>query len=483
MKHSALLLFTAIATLTNLTYAKQKNPADYKLVVHVLSSAHETELVYRGTDCTSTGYGEIDESDTLAARVYTTCSPDLAAHQYVFTEFDVTNTDPAINNTVRFLGQCADVSGAALASNILGGLGNAMAAAGGTPEQQAQADRRARRTQPLPPSGKCYLALGDYAGRWQKGKLELLVAQSNKKYTSVRFIVAAVTIKQNSTSVQSSVTAKQKLATAPPTLELSQDCPPRMTRVATSYGSYCKGQDDSASKNDIFASAHAEASPTLTHSHFSDSGPTQACPQGMTRIPTSYGSYCGTVAQMDSALTQTLPKPKETPNSPAASKADTQCHFLIMQLNEATARFDLNTANANMEQQAARMKQLEDWTEQLDACVMQSPGELSLEDWQHTVLLQGELQSEFYKSSAAINAASGSNIVSNLDPSCRANDQQWLNDYNDLVHRYNALVREYNDQRALIIRLIATPPPLPSTPTFVHCSTLNFGTIGSIDCY
>jgi Rap1a immunity proteins len=285
MKHSVLLLLTAIAYVATPAYAKDKNPADYRLIVHVLASSRETQLVYRGKDCTSSAYGEIDETDTLTARVYTTCSTNWAAYRYAFAEFDVTNTDPTVNNTVRFLGQCANASGAAQASRILGGLGNAMAAAGGTSDQQAQAEQRSRRVQPIPPSTKCDLAPGDYAGRWQKGELELLLARRNGKYATVSFVVSVVTQQQKSQSAQ-------------PTSGVSQDCPLGTTRATTSYGSYCKKQDESTSRDATFSLVPREANPSLTRNGVTDSDLTQDCPQGLTRVATSYGSYCGRQDQL-----------------------------------------------------------------------------------------------------------------------------------------------------------------------------------------
>jgi len=236
MKHSALLLLLAVPCFIPLAPGKEKNPADYPLVVHVLASSRETQLVYRGTDCTSSAYGEIDETDTPTARVYTTCSPNWAAYRYAFAEFDVTNTDPTVNNTARVLGQCANASGVARASSIIGGLGNAMAAAGGTPDQRAQAEQNSRRAQPVPPAAKCNVVPGDYRGRWQKGKLELLAYENGKQIT-VSFVVSVVTVKQDT---------RQDIPTAQPISSSSQDCPNGMTRIPTSYGSYCGTQIQAA---------------------------------------------------------------------------------------------------------------------------------------------------------------------------------------------------------------------------------------------
>ena len=60
------LLLSMLLTAWASVFAKDKNPADYPLHVNVLSSAHETQFIYRGTDCTSTGYGEITPPSALA---------------------------------------------------------------------------------------------------------------------------------------------------------------------------------------------------------------------------------------------------------------------------------------------------------------------------------------------------------------------------------------------------------------------------------
>jgi hypothetical protein len=191
------LLLSVILTAWASGFAKDKNSADYPLHVNVLSSAHETQFVYRGTDCTSTAYGEITGVDTVTARVYTTCDPNWAAQHYVFTEMDVTSPDPTIGNTVRFLGQCADLSKGAGWAKGLGALANGMAAAGGTPEQRETANRNARRAQPVPPSSKCNLLPGDYSGRFENGVLEVLLPGSKKdRYESVHYKLTPVIMKQ-----------------------------------------------------------------------------------------------------------------------------------------------------------------------------------------------------------------------------------------------------------------------------------------------
>jgi hypothetical protein len=65
----------------------------------------------------------------------------------------------------------------------------------------------------------------------------------------------------------------------------------------------------------------------------------------------------------------------------------------------------------------------------------------------------------------------------------RAKDQEWLSNYNALVHKYNDLVRDYNEQRDLLIRVSTAPRALPPARQIVHCSTFSSGNIGWIDCY
>jgi hypothetical protein len=196
MSKSRLLISILLTTWAS-AFAKDENPADYPLHVSVLSSAHETQFIYRGTDCTSTGYGEITGVDTVTARVYTTCDPNWAAQHYVFTEMDVTSSDPTVANTVRFLGQCADLNKGAGWAKAIGVLGNGMAAAGGTPDQRDQANRNARRAQPVPPSSKCVLFPGNYSGRFENGVLEVLLPGSKKdKYDSVHYKLTPVVMKQ-----------------------------------------------------------------------------------------------------------------------------------------------------------------------------------------------------------------------------------------------------------------------------------------------
>jgi hypothetical protein len=72
-----------------------------------------------------------------------------------------------------------------------------MAAAGGTPDQRDQANRNARRAQPVPPSSKCVLFPGNYSGRFENGILELLLPGSKKdKYDSVHYKLTPVVMKQ-----------------------------------------------------------------------------------------------------------------------------------------------------------------------------------------------------------------------------------------------------------------------------------------------
>jgi hypothetical protein len=161
----------------------------------------------------------------------------------------------------------------------------------------------------------------------------------------------------------------------------------------------------------------------------------------------------------------------------------TPCHTLIAKLSEITARFEASPSDVSMEQHLARMQQLQDWMKQLDECVVNMPDQLTPKDWQNAVFIEGKLEGEFFRTSAAIDSQSGSSALATLSQSCRANYQRWQDDYNDLAHKYNDLVRDYNGQRDIIVRMVAAPPPLPPARQIVHCSTFSSGNIGWIDCY
>jgi hypothetical protein len=174
---------------------------------------------------------------------------------------------------------------------------------------------------------------------------------------------------------------------------------------------------------------------------------------------------------------------KAVVRSVSSQSQNAPCRALIAKLNGIAATFSPSPSNASGEQRLADMEQLEGWREQLGDCVINSPAQLTTKDWQNAVFLQSELTRKFDDESQASKAEEGQETLRVNVELFNADKQQWLSDYNDLAHKYNALVRDYNDQRDLIIRLVATPPALPPARTFVHCSTFNFGMVGSIDCY
>jgi hypothetical protein len=174
-------------------------------------------------------------------------------------------------------------------------------------------------------------------------------------------------------------------------------------------------------------------------------------------------------------------------SSKAAGGSTTQrsasCHDLIVQAAAVRVEWDANAPDLEKEL-SANQQRLSVWMNQLDECVSQHPEQLSTDDWQKVVFVYARMQREFdadFEARVATSSAEASGDQQNKK--VRDQDQQSLNDYNALVHKYNDLVRDYNNQRDLILRLIATPPPLAPARTFVHCSTFNFGTIGSVDCY
>lgn len=140
---------------------------------------------------------------------------------------EVTSAEPGLTSTMRYLGECTEKSKAARWGRMLGAVGNAGAAAGGTPEQQQQAQINVRRVQPIPPAAKCNLARGNYVGRFDSGVLEVLV--TGKKNDTVRHAVTPVVVKEP-TSEHSATGASLKSApqlqpsSAPaPTLDSSQN--------------------------------------------------------------------------------------------------------------------------------------------------------------------------------------------------------------------------------------------------------------------
>ena len=144
----------------------------------------------------------------------------------------------------------------------------------------------------------------------------------------------------------------------------------------------------------------------------------------------------------------------------------------ILMLRDQVRRFE-PSSHTNAQERLAGMQRLQNWTEELDECVVKSASALSIKDWQNAVFLDSQLTRKFDAESEAIKAEEGQHTLQANYELFKARQQQWLNEYNDLVHKYNDLVRDYNGQRDLIIRLIATPPPLPPVRTFVHCSTFN----------
>jgi hypothetical protein len=181
-------------------FAKDPNPSDYPLHVKVTAFANQVRMEYRGTDCTSTSNGEIQATETgvsingtVSTRTYTTCDPNWAAHHSAIAQIEISSQP--------YLVECADVSKRASWASRIGALGNGMQAAGGTPDQKAQAQQQERRAQPLPPSSKCNLMPGDYLGRLANGKLELLLPQSNGKFTTVNYVVSSVQMKQPATQL------------------------------------------------------------------------------------------------------------------------------------------------------------------------------------------------------------------------------------------------------------------------------------------
>jgi hypothetical protein len=171
-----------------------------------------------------------------------------------------------------------------------------------------------------------------------------------------------------------------------------------------------------------------------------------------------------------------------TAKQPSAMIHESECHALILMLGDQVERFD-PSSHTNAEERLAGMQRLLNWTEELDNCVLKSPSDLSIKDWQNAVFLDSQLTRKFDDENEAGKAEEGQHTLQANYDLFKTDRQQWLNEYNDLVHKYNDLVRDYNGQRDLIIRLVATPPPLSPARTFVHCSTFNFGSVGSIDCY
>ena len=172
------------------------DPANYPLHVKILSSAHETQFVYRGTDCTSASQGQLWAVDTgstisgtVSSRTYATCDPNWAAHHYVFTDMEIVNPD---GTSLSFLGQCTDLNKRLSFAQGLQHVGNAGSAAYGTPEDQQQAEVNLRREQPVPPAQKCNLIPGDYSGRFENNLLEIVMPKEKGKFDTVHFTGAVI---------------------------------------------------------------------------------------------------------------------------------------------------------------------------------------------------------------------------------------------------------------------------------------------------
>jgi hypothetical protein len=181
------------------------------------------------------------------------------------------------------------------------------------------------------------------------------------------------------------------------------------------------------------------------------------------------------------ALSQTGAQPKSKQGAGSA------CHKLITQLHSresVTWRIGLSTQNTTIdEQKLKQIEQLGALLEKVNNCAVQTPEQLSIKDWEWAVLEAGSLQSDLDTVSAQIQKAVDQqtlkmNVGTYVDTVKSCND-----DYNQLVGKYNTLVRNYNDQRETLIRLSTSPLVLPPVPTFMHCSTFNFGSVGTIDCY
>jgi hypothetical protein len=234
-----------------------------------------------------------------------------------------------------------------------------------------------------------------------------------------------------------------------------------------------------------------------------------ALPQRRLRSLYGLAASCGTVSdltvQEESDIAGVYALLESTQNTPTSvdparqapaktAELSTECHDLTAKLSEVTAKVDPlemqgkiavpdQQQTAWMEQESSRMQQLADWQEQLGKCVVQTPEQLSIKDWQLAIFTYSSLEREFDKISEEFTAIVEKDASKALNEIYKGNDQQWLNDYNSLAHKYNALVRDYNEQRELVIRLSTTSIVFPAPPTFVHCETFVAGSIGTIDCF
>jgi len=118
-------------------------------------------------------------------------------------------------------------------------------------------------------------------------------------------------------------------------------------------------------------------------------------------------------------------------------------------------------------------EQLLQYMQRLGDCILHD-GTLTSEDWKNAVLLNGDLNSSFWKKmgNSNMNAA----LQVGLDAS-----RECVRDYNKLVTKYNDLVDLAQRQHELL-RLSTAQPSLPTLPTHVHCIALKTGILTTIDC-
>jgi hypothetical protein len=192
-----------------------------------------------------------------------------------------------------------------------------------------------------------------------------------------------------------------------------------------------------------------------------------------------YYYYVTAVTTMVSAW----PEPSQVDALPPTVQ-NTRCHALIVSfdqemrvaLGERMKGSQPTRPAEDFERFSTRVQSLVDESQQLLDCVSRAPQELSMDDWQKAVFLNGDLTQQLDDASASVESATHSQTA-------RIYDQQLMKAYDDLVHKYNTLVDDYNSQRNLLIRLSASPLTLPPPPMPMHCNVFAFGTVGSIDCY
>jgi len=126
-------------------------------------------------------------------------------------------------------------------------------------------------------------------------------------------------------------------------------------------------------------------------------------------------------------------------------------------------RFDQpnSSTTEEMEQALSRENEAYGLKHQIDKCVMETPAQLSLKDWQLAVLAEVSLQQEFDQVTAACEVQQGREMAQVNYEVFHEKDQQWQKNYTELVQKYNALV-----ERCASI-------PTPPKPLF--CTTTNLG--------